>query len=187
MKPILIRPFQTSDSSQLTVIQVCAIKKLSKPYYTPKELQSLIEDKSKLRNFNESIWVAIVEDIPVGFIAIANDKPWINGLFVHPDFARQKIGTKLIKTIEKEVMKLNWRCLWVYASLNGRAFYQAQGYRVLKQDKILLQRQSFPVVLMKKKLITKPKAQIQTISAILFLVILIIFIVLMILLLMLLP
>jgi putative acetyltransferase len=180
MKSVLIRPFQPSDSGQLTVIQVCAIEKLSKPYYTPKELQSLIKDKSKLRNFNESIWVAIVDDIPVGFIAIANDKPWINGLFVHPDFARKKIGTKLIKTIEKEAIKLNWRCLWVYASLNGRAFYQARGYRVLKQDKILLQGQSFPVVLMKKTLVAKTK--IETISVMLFWLVLIIVFVLIILL-----
>jgi putative acetyltransferase len=185
MKPVVIRSCQPSDLNQLTVIQVCAIEKLSKPYYTPKELKSLIEDKSRLRDFNESIWVATVDDCPVGFIAIAKDKPWINGLFVHPDFARQKIGTKLIQTVEKEVIKLNWRYLWVYASLNGRAFYQARGYRVLKQDKILLQKQSFPVVLMKKTLVAKSK--VETISIILFWLVLIIFVVLIILLPMLLP
>jgi putative acetyltransferase len=173
MKNVLIRPIQSADLVQLTAIQVCSIEKLSKLYYTPKQLQALIDDKSRLRHFNESIWVAMIDDRLVGFAALANDKPWINGLFVHPEFARQKIGTQLIQVIEKEAIRLNWRCLWVYASLNGQSFYRSRGYEILTKDKIVLPRESLPVVLMKKVLI--PQTKLETISSILFWILLVAF------------
>jgi putative acetyltransferase len=176
MKTVLIRPAKDADLEKLVEIQVCSIEKLSHPYYTSKQLQSLIEDKSKLRRFNESIWVAVIDDRLVGFAALANDKPWINGLFVHPDFTRQKIGTQLIQVMEKEAIRLNWRCLWVYSSLNGQYFYRARGYQFLTQDNILLSRQRFPVILMKKTLIERSK--LDTISLILFWGLLTVFIVL---------
>jgi N-acetylglutamate synthase-like GNAT family acetyltransferase len=173
MKNVLIRPIQSTDLVRLTAIQVYSIEQLSKSYYTPKQLQSLIKDKSRLRHFNESIWVAVIDGRLVGFAALANDKPWINGLFVHPEFARQKIGTQLIQLMEKEAIKLNWRCLWVYASLNGQSFYRSQGYEALTKDKIVLSGESFPVVLMKKILI--PQTKLETISLILFWILLIAF------------
>jgi putative acetyltransferase len=163
MKSISIRPAQLSDLSQLTIIQVCAIEQLSKSWYTPKQIRILIADKSRSRDFfDESIWIAIANEHLVAFATLAKDTPWINGLFVHPDFARQKIGTKLIQTIEKEAIKLNWRCLWVYASLNSQSFYQSQGYQFLTKDIFYLEGEKLPVILMKKDI--SPQTNIESFS-----------------------
>ena len=67
----------------------------------------------------------------VGFASLCIDRPQIAGMFVHPDFVRQGIGTRLIKEIESVAIEKGYKTLDVMSSLSAVKFYQANGYEVI--------------------------------------------------------
>jgi len=139
---------------QLTQLQVDSIETLCAHDYNASQLQTLIESKKQDRRWNELIFVAETESQIVGFSALSLIDPTLNGIFVHPAFIRQGIATKLLAALENEALKTRIRCLWVSASLNAVAFYQARGYQIVRKNSIWLgSGVSIPVVLMKKVLI----------------------------------
>jgi len=152
--PVSIRVARSEDMRQLTQLQVDSIETLCAHDYNASQLQTLIESKKQDRRWNELIFVAETESQIVGFSALSLIDPTLNGIFVHPAFIRQGIATKLLAALENEALKTRIRCLWVSASLNAVAFYQARGYQIVRKNSIWLgSGVSIPVVLMKKVLI----------------------------------
>lgn len=153
MKPVSIRKVQSEDLIELIQIQVKSIQTLCLKEYNPQQIQTLIADKSRPRDSSELIFVAETDNQIVGFSALSDSGFWICGLFVHPNFVRQKIGTQLLIALESEAISRKNRCLWVHSSLTAEPFYRKQGYQALKKTHISVFGILIPVILMKKVLI----------------------------------
>lgn len=54
----------------------------------------------------------------------------ISGMFVHPDFARKGIGTRLVIALEEIALGKQYKTLSVTSSLSAVGFYQALGYKI---------------------------------------------------------
>jgi len=83
------------------------------------------------RLINEIIFVAECSKRLVGFASLAVHGPYIGAMFVHPDFVRKGIGTRLLTAIESAAIEKRYKAIYVLSSLSAVKFYQANGYEVI--------------------------------------------------------
>lgn len=157
---LLVRMARPEDLAMIRDIQLLSLRVLAAQDYSPLELRALLRSKSELRSWDEIHFVAEVLGQVVGFASLAKGRPWVNAMFVHPEFTRQGIATQLLGALEEEARRKRYRALWVMSSLTGEAFYRAVGFELLKPTTIPVafeQRVAVPCVHMKKLLVTNQR------------------------------
>ena len=160
----LIRLAHKRDMPEIVDIQLKSLEILAAKDYQPEQLQVLLASKRGRRSIFETIFVAEIESIIVGFIALDRFTNSISGLFISPQYVRQGIGTKLINKVEQEAIRYKIPILWVCASLTGYPFYLANNYQKIDRTSIQVKGVLIPCIQMKKILSTQTKsAQIQEI------------------------
>ena len=55
-------------------------------------------------------------------------------MFVHPDFMRRGIGSKLLNKVEQIAIEKNFRIIKVISALPSVDFYNAIGYQVIRNS-----------------------------------------------------
>lgn len=109
-----------------------------------------------IAKFNESI-VGTVE-----FVSTHRDREladgrviaYLQGLDVDPQCRRQKIGTRLVNTVEQEALSRNFECLSVMVEPNNIPalnLYQKLGFKEFKRSIDLWQDKQYPVICLLKK------------------------------------
>lgn len=84
----------------------------------------------------------------------ARDAAKIRAFFVHPQWARQGIGSLILETCEKAALDAGFSRLEMGATLSGVAFYRAKGYEAVENQSVpLTNGESLPIVKMAKKFI----------------------------------
>lgn len=79
------------------------------------------------------------------------DAAKIRAFFVHPDWARQGIGTLILRACEEAAFQAGFRRLEMGATLSGVAFYRGAGYRETQWIEVPLGNgASLPIVCMGK-------------------------------------
>ena len=150
---VIIRLAQPQDSAQIVKLQLDSIKTLSAQDYSPSQLQALLDSKSCPRPWDETILVAEIDRQIAGFASLLKGLNVIGAVFVHPNFVRRGIGTKLLKSVEQKAIRNKIKILWVCSSLNAHGFYLANGYKTIQKVNI---RHDFlvpvPCIQMKKSL-----------------------------------
>lgn len=129
-----IRPLNSEDSQKVLEIQANALRALS-PSYSSNQIESLVRGQASVRFLeDETGIVATYQDRIVGFAALLDKTSKIAGVYVHPDFVRQGLGTRLLKAVEKIAIDKGIETLGVTASLDSVKFYKASGYRVIRRS-----------------------------------------------------
>jgi N-acetylglutamate synthase-like GNAT family acetyltransferase len=83
----------------------------------------------------------------------------IRAFFVHPDWARRGIGSRILEACEKEALKAGFNVLELVATLPGEPFYRTFGYEVEERIEIALPgEQVLPAVRMKKRVVREGNA-----------------------------
>jgi GNAT superfamily N-acetyltransferase len=82
----------------------------------------------------------------------ARDAAKIRAFFVHPDWARQGIGSRILDACESAAIAAGFSRLEMGATLSGVAFYRAKGYvEVENQSAPLVNGEVLPIVKMAKE------------------------------------
>lgn len=82
-----------------------------------------------------------------------NDAAKIRAFFVHPEWARQGIGTLILRACEEAASDAGFRRLEMGATLSGTAFYRAAGYHETQPIEVPLSNgASLSIVCMEKTL-----------------------------------
>jgi GNAT superfamily N-acetyltransferase len=82
----------------------------------------------------------------------ATDAAKIRAFFVHPDWARRGIGTKVLEACESAAMAAGFKKFEMGATLTGVALYKARGYREAERIAVPLGNgESLPIVRMEKE------------------------------------
>jgi N-acetylglutamate synthase-like GNAT family acetyltransferase len=81
----------------------------------------------------------------------SKDAAKIRAFFVHPDWARRGIGTKVLEACESAARAEGFQRFEMGATLTGVALYRARGYRDVEQIEVPLENGEFlPIVRMEK-------------------------------------
>ena len=150
---VTIRLAKPEDKNIIVKIQFNALKVLAVKDYSYQQLNALLKSKSIPRKSRETIFIAEINSQPVGFASLIYPYNTIGAVFIAPNFARQKIGTKLLQRLEQEAIAHRVPILWVYSSLNGYGFYRANGYQTITKTFLPLYSTYIPCVQMKKRLL----------------------------------
>ena len=77
----------------------------------------------------------------------------IRAFFVHPNWARQGLGTLILEACEKAAIQAGFTRLEMGATLSGIPFYRAKGYTELEKQKVSLANgETLLIVRMAKKI-----------------------------------
>lgn len=151
---LLLRLAETEELPDILQLQALSLRILLASTTDPETLESLIRHQQLEREkLGELILVATCNHDFVGFVAIQTLQSQISGLFVHPDFVRQRIGSELIWAAEEVMRRKNRRSLTVLASEYAKPFYKHMGFKTMRRHYLVLQRrQKVRVFWMRKPL-----------------------------------
>jgi putative acetyltransferase len=139
---VVIRPLGAADVDTVGAIQEAAILALGAAAYGPEQLAAWARfgwhSRHQLLRDPGGFVVAERDARVVGIggwspDGLAADLAWLRYLFVHPDQAGHGIGRKLADAAEAAARASGKTALQVWSSLNAAGFYQARGYRRLRQ------------------------------------------------------
>ena len=92
-----------------------------------------------------------------GTIDPASDAARIRAFFVHPDAARQGIGSAFLRAAEEAIRSEGFQRIVMAATLPGEALYARHGYEVEERYEITLEGEiTLPLVRMAKSLTSEP-------------------------------
>jgi putative acetyltransferase len=151
---------KSEDIEKVLELQSSSIRLMS-PDYNPRQIESLVKSQTSARfHHNEILFLASYKDELVGFACLINNSFQIGGLYVHPNFLRQGIGTQLLEVIEKTAIEKGCQAISVLSSLTAINFYKARGYQGIRQSGFFSEQDVWiPCLLLNKSLIpvTKPE------------------------------
>ena len=80
----------------------------------------------------EQRYVAVVKGQVVGFINLSPDGKMLQALYVRQKYIGRGVGSALMKKAEQVIRRLGRKSMTVTSSLTARAFYEKQGFKVIK-------------------------------------------------------
>jgi len=137
-------------------VHVGSIHALGGTHYSPEQLAAWMHGRRaqhyrRAMERGETMLVAEDQGRIVGFSSMEANE--IRAVFVAPDRAGMGVGAMLLEALEDSARERGVLRLVVYASLNGEAFYQHQGYRRVGQLELRLTNGAMlPAVMMVKGL-----------------------------------
>jgi GNAT superfamily N-acetyltransferase len=156
---VTLRLAQAEEIESIIDLQTLAILNLHPDFrkYSRKQADSLISGQANIRRmYWEWETIIVAEDNNrdlAGFACLSNYGSRINGLYVHPDFMRQGVGTQLLIEIERIGIERGIRTLWVMSSIEATDFYKKNGYTIHRNDGFSKDFEWIPCQLIKKELI----------------------------------
>ena len=131
-----IRPYRSSDCPALAELFYETVHTVNAAHYTPDQLDAWADGKVDLEAWDSSFrehytLVAEEEGKILGFGDIAADG-YLDRLYVHRLHQRQGIAAALCDRLEQTVTG----SIVTHASITARPFFEARGYRVVKQQQV---------------------------------------------------
>jgi putative acetyltransferase len=130
LEDIIIRRAHLSDHSRIVQLQQCSLQVLCQKDYSVEQVKVLLKDKRDYKNWKwgETVFVAEYERTIVGFAA--RNQNWITAVYVHPEFTRKGIGSRLLNILEDDSRACGINSLFVDASITAKPFYDSLGYQM---------------------------------------------------------
>lgn len=131
-----IRPYRSSDCPALAELFYETVHTVNAAHYTPDQLDAWADGKVDLEAWDHSFrehytLVAEEEGKILGFGDIAADG-YLDRLYVHRLHQRQGIAAALCDRLEQTVKG----SIVTHASITARPFFEARGYRLVKQQQV---------------------------------------------------
>ncbi|BCA54518.1 N-acetyltransferase [Nitrospira sp. KM1] len=101
----------------------------------------------------EVMYVAEASGKIVGFSEVIPQANELRAVYVDPDFGRRGLGAKLLGAVESDAKNAGCKRLWTHSSVNAKAFYERNGYAVVRQEMHTLSSgRTMPCFVMEKNL-----------------------------------
>lgn len=136
---VLIRPMRQEDWQDVLNLIHCSVHALNSKEYSLEEIETIVkmyplEELSKWK----IAYVAQYGNKIIGAIG-GYCEVWtllrIQGLFVHPNYIRRKVGTRLLNRFEESAaLEKKIKGIEVSSSLTAQDFYLANGYELTEYN-----------------------------------------------------
>lgn len=137
-----LRPFLLADAPRLAVLFRESIEALTEDFYDEGQRAAWAARADDEAAFTARLakaltLVALVEKEIAGFAALERNER-VEMLYVHPDFARQGVGSALLDALEKLAAARSAAKLEVEASDAARNFFASRGYTAQSRNTVEL-------------------------------------------------
>ena len=156
MIPFLqIRPYRLSDEEQIKQLFQHTVHAIIGQDYSDNQVKIWIEEGERNRLSRplekSHAYVAILNDQIVGFADITSEG-YLDRFYVHKDFQRCGIASKLLAVLESKARELDVDNIIVDASLTAQPFFNAKGYSIIEKQSTIVQGVPFTIFKMNKKI-----------------------------------
>ena len=139
---ITIRRATQRDRESIWNVHIRAIQEVCKSHYSQKEIEDWSEALKPTR-YNEpirrgSFFVAVDDNVIVGFGNLNQDSGEIEAVYVAPEYVRRGVGREILQALESVARDVGLTVLRLSSSLNAVQFYENAGYRRQQQRRYLL-------------------------------------------------
>lgn len=137
--PIEIRQATLSDMPEITAIFRDTIVYVNSKHYSDKQIKTWASGAEDIEQWEKRInthyfIVAEIDTLIVGFAYLKNGN-YIDGLFVHKDYQRQGIGSKLLRILESQAMMNDFGNIKSDVGKTALPFFDNKYYEVIKKQK----------------------------------------------------
>ena len=138
-KQIEIRQATGADLPEITTIFRDTISHVNSKDYSEAQIKVWTSGADDLKKWEERLHkfyfiVAEIENIIVGFAYLSNGN-YFDGLFIHKDYQRQGVASKLMRIIESQVMMNGFEVIRSDVSITALPFFDNRYYNVIKKQK----------------------------------------------------
>lgn len=149
-----IRLFRPQDEVQLAQLFHDTVRLINIQDYSQKQVEAWSPDDLNFRNWRDICsdrftYVAIEKNKIVGFGELETDGH-IDCFYVHYQYQRQSVGSKIYQAIEIKARELNLTRLFAEVSITAKPFFVNQGFIVVKQQQVFCRGVAFINFLMEK-------------------------------------
>lgn len=137
MSNITFRTGHIEDAAEILTVHTASILQLGRNAYNDEECASWAHGlqpngyKAAMEK-GECFIVAICKDELIAFGSYQDNE--IVALFVHPDFARLGVGSKLLEMMETEIFAQNTDQITLGAAMSAVSFYEYHDYTVERHE-----------------------------------------------------
>lgn len=130
-----IRKYRPDDSEEKVDLHLKTIREVNSEDYSQEQIEAWTSFDEGQHVPEEKIerWVAEEDGKLVGFSDYRFDEGTITGVYVHPDYLRNGIGSKLLEKILEDARNRGLEELTAEASVTAKEFYQSHGFEVVKR------------------------------------------------------
>ena len=135
---MVYRKYRPSDCEKIAKLFYQTVHSVNQKYYTPEQLDAWADGAPDRDRWNRSLLahhslVAVEgEGLIVGFGDI-DGTGYLDRLYVHRDRQGQGIATALLGRLERAV---DAPVITTHASITARPFFEARGYRVIREQRV---------------------------------------------------
>lgn len=132
---IAIRRSTTDDSGSVHEIVLRALQETNATDYPASVIDRLILTLPEKVASNLDTWhafVALVDGRVVGTASLSGHT--VKSVFVHPDYQRRGVATKLMGVIEDAALAQSVRSLDVQSSITAQPFYGMLGFDIVREE-----------------------------------------------------
>jgi len=136
---IEIRQSTSEDLPEITSIFRDTIIHVNSKDYSEKQIEVWASGADDIKKWEDRIKkfyfiVAVIENTIVGFAYLKNGN-YFDGLFVHKDYQRLGIASKLMRIVESQVMMNGFEIIKSDVSKTALPFFDNKYYNVIKKQK----------------------------------------------------
>lgn len=136
---IEIRQATSEDLPEITSIFRDTIIHVNSKDYSEKQIEVWASGADDIQKWEDRIKkfyfiVAVIENTIVGFAYLKNGN-YFDGLFVHKDYQRLGIASKLMRIVESQVMMNGFEIIKSDVSITALPFFDNKYYNVIKKQK----------------------------------------------------
>ena len=132
---ITIRRATADDSQAVHEIVLRALRETNARDYPASVIDRLVLALPERVASNLDTWhafVAIVNGRIVGTASLSGYT--VKSVFVHPDYQRSGVGTKLMRAVENAAVAQSIRSLNVQSSITAQPFYAMWGFSIVREE-----------------------------------------------------
>lgn len=153
---IEIRQATIEDVPEITTLFRDTVREVNSKDYSDKQIQTWSAGANDTEKWEERVnrfyfLIAETNDTIVGFAYLKNGN-YFDGLFVHKDYQRQGIASKLLRIIESKVMMDGFDEIKSDVSITALPFFEDHYYDVIKKQKKVLKGMTFENYIISKQL-----------------------------------
>ncbi|WP_179317531.1 GNAT family N-acetyltransferase [Winogradskyella undariae] len=136
---IQIRPAVVEDIPEITSIFRNTITHVNSKHYSEKQITVWASGADNIDEWEKRInklyfIIAEIDNAVVGFAYLKNGN-YLEGLFVHKDYQRQGVGSKLLRIMESQVMMNDFEVFKSDVSKTALPFFDNKYFNVIKKQK----------------------------------------------------
>ena len=125
---VLIRLAIPEDRKEIIELEKLALKNYCYYQYNTQDLNGLTQNIHPISFDDEIIVVAEINNFIIGFASLLSYRKLLRTLYVKPNFLKQKIGSRLLRAIEKEAVKHQIKTLKATPFPTDKELYTSLGY-----------------------------------------------------------